>query len=82
MYAAFEGDVGTAVFSAEVALKLLAIETIDSDCVDEMERFEFERRNLGRKDIRAASTVDEGVIEESDVDIPEVREPVAKETFE
>jgi hypothetical protein len=50
---------------------LLVFETIDSDCADEIDRFEFERRSLGRKDTRAASMLDEGVEKEFLADIPE-----------
>ena len=51
----------------------------DPDCVDEIDRLELDRRNLGRKDIRAASMTDEGVGGQSDGDIPRVREAVVKE---
>jgi hypothetical protein len=43
---------------------------------------ELKHRNLGLKDIRAASTVDEGVNGQSSGDIPVLREPVAKETVD
>jgi hypothetical protein len=56
---------------------LLVVEIIDSD---ETDRLEFERRNLGRKDFRAASEVDEGVDGQSSGDIAEFWESVANET--
>ena len=71
----------SAGLSLDAALRLLAAEMTDSDCVDETDRLEFERRNLGRNDIRAASMLDEGV-NESNGDMVELREPVAKETFD
>ena len=47
-------------------------DTTVSDCADEIDRFEFERRNLGRKDARAASMFDEGVKRASAGDLLEV----------
>lgn len=55
---------------------------IDSVCADEIDRLELKQRNLGLKDIRAASTADEGVNGQSSGDTPELREPVTKETVD
>ena len=52
---------------------------IDSDCVDVIDRLELDRRNFGRKDIRAASTTDEGVGGHSSGNVFDFEEAVANE---